>query len=357
MSRNNFSIMAAFIVSPSIGRRFHQQERTIPKSSTKCPVVMMNGGILSALRSKLSLYTPQGRSVGLIWYWFQGRSIRESMDFYSMKTVVRDRLPLAGQKMVDDGVLELLRDAPKSGDTILSRYRANCTHPKDMDNNNSCFIMLNKLRQMHDSHCCKCLYLTRRCICDSITKVEPYNKIWLFQSLGEYGRNNNSGSLLCLVTNARRTFRGIEEQENEMLQFIEKNPHNSVVVFPSENAITIKQYRKQRIKKGVTADDPITFILLDGTPNEASRLERNLPPSLPRVCLKRIPRDSWLQAIRGCAGEGRVCTAQGKFFNHLYASRILFTSRSSCICFANHSDLFMYSFPGCSRRSHASFSW
>lgn len=274
------------------------------------PMLMIRG-IMSSIRGKIANSTRQPL-IALINDWMHGRSLNEFLQFYQMKRTVRNALPLVGRRMVDNGMLEVLRDTPKSVGTILQGYRAACKHSKDLDEVTTCFNLLNKLRRIRPKNCLTCLYRKSRCVCKSIRKVKPHHNIWVFQSVGEFGRNNNSGSLLCLITDARRSFRGIQEQENELLRHIQKHPASTAIVFPSDTAITVQQYQDYRKQNRLHSNEQLTFILLDGTPGEAATMDRFLPSDIPRLRLNEIIVDSWLHAIRGQSHQGRVCTAQGR---------------------------------------------
>lgn len=228
-----------------------------------------------------------------------------------VKNTIRRLVPERAQRMIDDGILEELEQDPTRGIHMLNRYFDGCSKPADRHEVKTSFQMIQKLREMVVKNCLTCLYLKSRCICDVVRVVEPRNKLWLFQTLGEYGRRSNSGSLLCQVAGARRTLRGIRAQENELVEFLHDHKDSSVVLFPSPKSVSLSTLRREQGSRGVNKKG-LTIVVLDGTPNEAANMERFLPQEVPRIHLGAIPRKSWLNSIREQSEETRVCTAQGK---------------------------------------------
>lgn len=231
-----------------------------------------------------------------------------------------DGVPTIGRQMVQDGVLDVLKINHADGHEILEAYKARYNEPRDLHNLCLSFTMLLKLQKMVHKNCPRCLYLKSRCLCSLVNPVEPYHKLWLFQHIREYGRNNNSGSLLCLVAGARRSLRGSRDQEDEMLEHIEQNINSTMIVFPSDDSITLPEFRRQR-RKQLGNDAQMSLVLLDGTPREAANMERFLPPIIPRVRLRKCVRSSWFHSIRKQSTFERVCTAQGMFnYQHLIST-------------------------------------
>lgn len=139
--------------------------------------------------------------------------------------------------------------------------------------------------------------------------VEPRNKLWLLQHVGEYGRNNNTGSLLCLVAGAQRTIRGIREQQNRLLDYIRRHPLSTVVLYPNRESISLTEFREERRER---MEEGMMLILLDGTSRQAKNFDRFIPEEVVRVRVNEENNRSWLNPIRRQTEEHRVCTAQGR---------------------------------------------
>ena len=237
-----------------------------------------------------------------------------------IRTAACDLPPLA-HKMREDGVLQQIRSSTFESDmkTVLRRYIGYCSTP---ENKHEAVVSLSLLVQ-HDrliqSSCTKCLYLKSRCICGSVMRIESRHNLWLFQNVGEYGRSNNTGSLLCLVTGARRTIRGLREEQDAMMQHIDGNINSTVILFPGDNSVTLDEYMQDRNDFSPAStpdkpDKPLTLVLLDGTSRQAKNLDRFIPRYIPRVKLKQTRIRSWLDPIRKQTEQNRVCTAQGMLF-------------------------------------------
>ncbi|CAN8073570.1 unnamed protein product [Agarophyton chilense] len=151
-----------------------------------------------------------------------------------------------------------------------------------------------------------------KCICPDIEQTSPHHKLWVFQHHCEYGRPNNTGSLLCLVAQARRTIRGLRDQEQLLLNHVAERQNSVVVLFPADCALTIQEYKTQRAANigDKTETEPLTLILLDGTSRQAKNLDRFMPSSIPRVRVGKGSVKSWLDPIRKQTEQHRVCTAQ-----------------------------------------------
>ncbi len=149
-------------------------------------------------------------------------------------------------------------------------------------------------------------------MCGSVVPTTSRHTLWLFQNVGEYGRQNNSGRLLNLALGARITTQGLREEVGEMMDHADKNRDNAVVLFPTPDALTIDEYLAARAKRvGEESSPPsLTIFLPDGTSNQAKNLERHLPSYLPRVKLNVSSLRSWLDPIRRQTEQHRVCTAQ-----------------------------------------------
>lgn len=230
---------------------------------------------------------------------------------------IRSTLPEVAQRMIDNGALQHLMNKQRGlrGENFLQHYMKDCVLPEDRHEIVVAFNVLQRRLQMMHRYCDHCLYLRSRCICDHIQFVQPRNKLWLFQHIGEYGRCNNTGSLLCAIAGAQRTTRGIQKEQNAMLNDADNNKHSAVIVFPGENSMTLPEYQQWR-KNTFGADietKALHLFLLDGTSRQAKNLDRFMPDWIPRVRLHGSHRRSWLNPIRRQTESHRVCTAQGMY--------------------------------------------
>lgn len=217
--------------------------------------------------------------------------------------------------MIDDGVVRKFGPdmIHQNGRSILSRYLEQCRDAEDRHEMVVSFTLLMNRVRLVTSSCEKCLYQKNRCICDHVERTTIPHHLWVFQHVGEFGRSNNTGSLLCLVAGAKRTIRGIRGEEKAMLDHIAQNRESTIVLFPNRDSVTVDQFRHMRSRHGKELDrnKPLTLILLDGTSRQAKNLDRFMPSYLPRIRLREAAVQSWLNPIRKQTEEHRVCTAQG----------------------------------------------
>ena len=215
--------------------------------------------------------------------------------------------------MIDQGVLAQI-ESNVSTSELAQQHLLKCETAEERHEAMVSLSFLVNVHRLSNTACERCLYQRNRCICSALTSVVPQHNLWLFQHVGEFGRGNNTGGLLCLLAGAKRSTRGIREEEERMMNHIENNLGSSVVLFPSEDSVTIEQYQKARRKgMGKRADErELTLILLDGTSRQAKNMDRFIPDIVPRVRLGGLKTKSWLDPIRRQTEEHRVCTAQGK---------------------------------------------
>lgn len=227
---------------------------------------------------------------------------------------IRNTLPIKAQQMLDDGVIERCDFSNRNWDgrEVLKAYLGQCQDAEERQEAVVCFsFLLNKYR-LSVTYCQGCLYPRERCVCDRVRRVSPRHHLWLFQHAGEYGRNNNTGSLLCLMAGAQRAIRGIREQQDRMLEHVERNRYSSVILFPNKSSITLDEYKRDRVvTMGSEEEDPLTLVLLDGTSRQAKNFDRFMPSEIPRIRIRETSVRSWLDPIRRQTEEHRVCTAQG----------------------------------------------
>lgn len=227
---------------------------------------------------------------------------------------VKHSLPTRAQQMLDDGVLQNCNSNGQvsNGREVLNSYLRRCQDAEERQESVVCFSLLLNRYRLALTCCEECLYPKERCVCNHVKKVVPRHNLWLFQHVGEYGRNNNTGSLLCLMAGAERTVRGIREQQEQMMEHIDRNRFSTVILFPNSSSVTLDEYRRERVvNMGSDEEDPLTLVLLDGTSRQAKNFDRFMPAHIPRVRIRETSVRSWLDPIRRQTEEHRVCTAQG----------------------------------------------
>jgi DTW domain-containing protein len=228
---------------------------------------------------------------------------------------IRPLLPPPAQRLVDHGVLRRLRwtknriDCREEINALLDAAKSSDERHEAVV---SFTILARRLSIMKKGHCLVCLYPSRRCICPSIRPVNIRHRLYLFQHVGEFARQNNSGHLLCLMLGADRATQGIRCEVDAMIQHAEENRDSSLVLFPTLDSITIDEYQAQRTAQfgARVLEKPLTLFLPDGTSNQAKNLERHLPAALPRVRINAGATRSWLDPLRRQTEGHRVCTAQ-----------------------------------------------
>lgn len=240
----------------------------------------------------------------------------ENRDALNYMESIEHTLPAMARRMLKENLLERVDPSTQNVHckSILHSYLQRARTTEERHEIVASFSLLLTYFRMAVSSCPRCLFAMERCICDGIKPVLPHHKLWLFQHVGEYGRSNNTGSLLCLVSGARRTIRGIPEQQEEMLSHIDRHPNSTVILFPNKSSVTLEEYRQERVlTMGSDADENLTLVLLDGTSRQAKNFDRFMPSHIPRVRIREMNVHSWLDPIRRQTEEHRVCTAQGLF--------------------------------------------
>lgn len=232
---------------------------------------------------------------------------------------IRPVLPRVARKMLDDGLLHTLQEdnSPLQREIILQSYLGNCQSAEEKHEIVVSFSLLLNHQRLFENACESCLYHKSKCVCKHIERASPCHKLWVLQHHGEYGRSNNTGSLLCLVAGAERTIRGLRDQQEQLLDHVHERKDSSAILFPTGCSRTVKEYAAQRsLKLGSHEEnEPLTLILLDGTSRQAKNLDRFMPGDIPRIRISKASIQSWLNPIRKQTEEHRVCTAQGKLLS------------------------------------------
>jgi DTW domain-containing protein YfiP len=242
----------------------------------------------------------------------------------ALEARLRPLLPAPAATLLDDGLLARIlakRDPAKkrlapgfATDETRRLLDAARTDEERHEASVSMTFISRRLSMLLRGHCDVCCYTKARCMCDALEpRLTSRHTLWLFQNVGEFGRQNNSGRLLCMLLGARLSTQGLRCEMDEMMAHAAVHRDSAVVLFPTADAVTIDQYqaaRAARLGPAFAAAHPLTVFLPDGTSNQAKNLEKHLPEFLPRVRLNTTAMRSWLDPIRRQTEEHRVCTAQ-----------------------------------------------
>lgn len=234
-----------------------------------------------------------------------------------LESRLRPLLPSAAASLLGNGMLERIVLDKKSQLDVSAETRRLIASSTTVEEKHEAAVAMSfisrRISMLLKGYCDVCMYTQARCVCSAVNRVRSKHTMWLFQHVGEYGRANNSGRLLCLMLGARITTQGLRSEVDEMLQHAEDFRDSSVVLFPTPDSVTIEEYcaqRAARIGQQAAEASPLTIFLPDGTSNQAKNLEKHLPAYLPRVRLNTSSMRSWLDPIRRQTEEHRVCTAQ-----------------------------------------------
>lgn len=239
----------------------------------------------------------------------------------SLEARLRPLLPAPAAALLDDGLLARMPVGDKRrletgyfGKETRRLLDAARSDAERHEASVAVTFVSRRLSMLLRGHCDACCYTRARCVCDALeTDVQSRHTLWLFQNVGEFGRQNNSGRLLCLLLGARLSTQGLRCEADEMMRHADEFRDSSVVLFPADDAVTIDEYQAARAAQlGAAAAEaqPLTIFLPDGTSNQAKNLEKHLPSYLPRIRLNTRAMRSWLDPIRRQTEEHRVCTAQ-----------------------------------------------
>lgn len=249
---------------------------------------------------------------------------RDAPSIAGLEARLRPLLPKPAAALLKDGLLARMlekRDANQkrllpgfATDETRRLLDAARTDEERHEASVSMTFISRRLSMLLRGHCDVCCYTRARCMCDALApRMGSRHTLWLFQNVGEFGRQNNSGRLLCMLLGARLSTQGLRCEVDEMMAHAAAHRDSSVVLFPTADAVTIGEYQARRAARvGVeaAAEKPLTIFLPDGTSNQAKNLEKHLPAFLPRVRLNTTAMRSWLDPIRRQTEEHRVCTAQ-----------------------------------------------
>lgn len=250
---------------------------------------------------------------------------RDAASLAALETRLRTLLPPPAAAILDSPLWKRLQDEPLKNNrdavkiftphVIRSVFHAAQTGA-DRHEASVAMAMLNKrLGMILRDFCEGCCYSRPRCICDAVgPPMRSRHTLWLYQNVGEFGRQNNSGRLLpMLLEGSRISTQGLRCEVDELMRHADENRDSALVLFPSPEAITTEEFLEMRageMGKEAAEEKPLTIFVPDGTSSQAKNIEKKLPSYLPRVRLRTEVLKSWLNPIRKQTEEHRVCTAQ-----------------------------------------------
>ena len=170
---------------------------------------------------------------------------------------------------------------------------------------------MQKRHQEKQGICGKCSLLKtdqkNTCICEILAQLRPceapHFDCAVYMHVKERFRSSNSGKLLEHLYDSPVFIDSDKESMEKLAKLIENNKERALVLFPDENAITIDQTRE----KDILQNRPL-IIVVDGTWGQASRLNKNIDPQIPRVKINPTTISSF--ECRTQTQIDRVCTVE-----------------------------------------------
>lgn len=153
--------------------------------------------------------------------------------------------------------------------------------------------------------CAECLMRAGDCLCEEIPKLSTRHRIVLILHHAELHRPSNTGRLAVrALENAELRVHGSRLHAPAGQGLLDDSSFDSLVLFPSENAITVEELIAQPRPR------PLRIIVPDGTWSQANRIARRVPEirNLPRLMLPA--GEPSLYVLRRNQNPGRVCTLE-----------------------------------------------
>ena len=124
------------------------------------------------------------------------------------------------------------------------------------------------------------------CLCDRIPRVELPSRVLVVQRYGERFKPTNTAKLLlAALPHSERVYFGLRDQVFDTRPITDHGP--AYLLFPDEEAIPANRLPPLPV--------PHTFVVLDGTWHQCSRMRHRVPAArdLPRVTLPPGPPSIW----------------------------------------------------------------
>ncbi|WP_165312588.1 tRNA-uridine aminocarboxypropyltransferase [Vibrio ziniensis] len=146
-----------------------------------------------------------------------------------------------------------------------------------------------------------------QCVCQAIPKLNSPMPLSLLMHENEYVRETNTGKWLLKALPLCQNFKWSRVAKNDaLLERIHNRAYQSFLVYPSEESMALDTALKTAKEQGKTAH----FIILDGTWQEAKKMERKSPwlDDITRVHL--TPSQISNYQLRRNQSEGHLCTLE-----------------------------------------------
>jgi len=159
------------------------------------------------------------------------------------------------------------------------------------------------------NRCAACMLKLSICICEKLDslKVEvgklPVDVVVLMNHK-EWLRASNTAKIISRILGARVFVSGDAEDEAEFEALVSQRKQNSVVLFPSDVAVTWDEMSHVEKKN----DEATLVIVLDGTWGQARRLNQKIDDAIPRIKITPSALSQFL--CRRQTQADRVCTVE-----------------------------------------------
>ncbi len=150
------------------------------------------------------------------------------------------------------------------------------------------------------------------------SNVSPNFNLIVYMFEHEFRRTSNTGKLLLsCIPNARLLISGYEAHEQFLKTLFETEPLNTLILYPSEESITISELIEKRKQQNLEDSNQQpqnkkwNIIVMDGTWRNARTLMRNVPETIQHIRVN--PPQGYIaifNEIRRMPQEGRVSTLE-----------------------------------------------
>uniref|UniRef100_A0A7S0N4B5 tRNA-uridine aminocarboxypropyltransferase n=1 Tax=Pyramimonas obovata TaxID=1411642 RepID=A0A7S0N4B5_9CHLO len=150
-----------------------------------------------------------------------------------------------------------------------------------------------KLSYLQGETCPHCWLQRNHCICSQVQPLPMRHRLWIYSHLDEVLLAADTSKLLLAAypQTARLVVNGLPSLEQEMKDALAGSAR-AFVLFPAENATSFDQLAAAVAPGGTAGDDGSEgeawdIVVLDGTWEQARKLNSRLDPEIPRVVLGR----------------------------------------------------------------------
>ena len=131
---------------------------------------------------------------------------------------------------------------------------------------------------MTRSYCKQCQYPSKTCICESISPVNSHIQFHILQHPTEAKVAKNTARLLQLCHADTTIWHGEKPEDFDALQQeLANTPKHKILLYPTETAIPLNEYRLPLDGSTFTTPNNITVLLIDGTWKKAYKIKQLNP--------------------------------------------------------------------------------